>query len=433
MKKEISIFWHRRDLRNFDNAGLYHALKESSNVLPVFIFDTEILNDLDDKADARVNFIYNELLALKKEYEKLGSSIAIEIGKPIDVLKKLSEEYTIKQVFTNRDYEPYAQKRDKTLHDFFTKKNILFKGFKDQVIFEKNEVIKGDGTPYTVYTPYSKKWLEKLTPFYLKPYPCEKYYAALIKTKPFPTPPLSAIGFETCKITFPPKKTPEKIIKEYHLTRDIPSVNGTSQLSIHLRFGTISIRQLAHAAKKLNDKFLNELIWRDFYQAILFHFPETPHSAFKKKYDQIPWRNNEAEFKKWCDGVTGYPLVDAGMRQLNETGYMHNRVRMVVSSFLVKHLLIDWRWGEAYFAKKLLDFDLASNVGGWQWAASSGCDAAPYFRVFNPTLQAQRFDPNNLYIKKWVPEFGTKNYPAPMVDHEFARKRVLEVYKKALE
>lgn len=432
MKKEISVFWHRRDLRNFDNAGLFHALKENKNVLPLFIFDTEILNDLEDKGDARVNFIYKEIAHLKASYEKLGSSLLVKFGKPIDIWKELMNEFNLHAVYSNRDYEPYAQNRDKLVYELLRSKKIEFKGYKDHVIFEKNEVVKNDATPYTVYTPYSKMWLAKINAFYLSPYPVSKYHSSLFKTKPIAFPALKEIGFKENKISFPDRKSPAQIIKNYHLTRDIPSVNGTSQLSIHLRFGTISIRELAREAKKLNAKFLNELIWRDFYQCILFHFPHTVHSCFKPKYDLIPWRNDEKQFKQWSLGKTGYPLVDAGMRQLNETGYMHNRVRMVVSSFLTKHLLIDWRWGEAYFAKKLLDYDLASNIGGWQWAAGCGCDAAPYFRVFNPSLQAKRFDPESIYIKKWVPEFGTTKYIEPMVEHEFARNRILEVFKKAL-
>ncbi len=432
MKKEISVFWHRRDLRNFDNAGLFHALKQNKNVLPLFIFDTDILNDLEDKKDARVNFIYKEIVHLKASYEKLDSSLLVKFGKPIDIWKELVNEFNLRAVYSNRDYEPYAQNRDKLVYELLKSKKIEFQGYKDHVIFEKNEVVKNDRTPYTVYTPYSKIWLAKISAFYLSSYPVSKYHSSLFKTKPLELPTLKEIGFKKNEMNFPARKSPLEIIKKYHLSRDIPSVNGTSQLSIHLRFGTISIRELAREAKKLNVKFLNELIWRDFYQCILFHFPHTVHACFKPKYNHIPWRNDETQFKQWCIGQTGYPLVDAGMRQLNETGYMHNRVRMVVSSFLTKHLLIDWRWGETYFAKKLLDYDLASNIGGWQWAAGCGCDAAPYFRVFNPSLQAKRFDPEFIYIKKWVPEFGTNKYIEPIVEHEFARKRILEVFKKAL-
>ncbi|HLP13971.1 MAG TPA: deoxyribodipyrimidine photo-lyase [Flavobacteriales bacterium] len=429
----ISIFWHRRDLRNFDNAGLYHALKENKNVLPLFIFDSTILDELEDKTDARVNFIYNEIERLKTAYEKQGSSLLVKFGKPLDVWKLLISEFDIKAVFTNRDYEPYAQDRDKDVYTFLQKKKIDFKGYKDHVIFEKNEILKPDSTPYSIFTPYSRKWLEKLDAFYLKSYPTEIYFKSLFKTKPLKMLSLGEIGFKKTGIAFPGRETPLAILKKYETTRDLPAVNGTSRLSIHLRFGTISIRQLATQARKLNAKFFGELIWRDFYQMILFHYPSTVTHAFKPKYDRIKWRNNETEYDLWCQGKTGYPLVDAGMRELNTTGHMHNRVRMVVASFLTKHLLIDWRWGEAYFAKKLLDFELASNVGGWQWAAGCGCDAAPYFRVFNPALQTKKFDPEFTYIKKWVPEFGTEKYCKPIVEHEFARKRILEVFKNALE
>jgi deoxyribodipyrimidine photo-lyase len=433
LKTEITVFWHRRDLRDFDNAGLFNALKENKNVLPILIFDTDILNDLEDKFDARVTFIHTHVHELKSAYEKKGSSLLIKIGNPLAVFKELTKEYKIKNVYTNRDYEPYAQKRDKNIFEFLKTKNIAFKGYKDHVIFEKDEVVKPDGNPYSIYTPYSKKWLEKLNSYYLKSYPVEKFSSSFLKTKPLPTVELKEIKFQKSEIPFPSTEIPSNIIKGYENTRDIPSINGTTRLSVHLRFGTISIRHLAAAAKKLSSKFFNELIWRDFYQMIMFHHPQTVNSAFKPKYDQIIWRNNTTEFDQWCKGKTGYPLVDAGMRQLNETGYMHNRVRMVVSSFLTKHLLIDWRWGEAYFAKKLLDYELASNVGGWQWAAGCGCDAAPYFRVFNPASQAKRFDPDNIYIKKWVPEFGTNKYVAPIVEHDFARKRILEVFKNALQ
>jgi len=432
MKEKIAIFWHRRDLRIDDNAGLYHALKSGFKVLPLFIFDAEILSQLEDRKDARVNFIQQEIEALKAEYEKNKSSLLVKFGKPFEVWKNLIKEFEIATVFTNRDYEPYAQERDKQIFEFLNAQNIPFKGFKDHVIFEKNEVLKDDGKPYTVFTPYSNKWKAKITPFYLKSYPTEKYIHNLYECTKLPFLSLSDIGFEPSAIPFPERITPEKIIANYHNTRDIPSKNGTTRLSLHLRFGTISIRKLAISAQKGNVKYLNELIWRDFYQMIIFHFPHSIERAFKPDYDKIEWRNNESEFKKWCDGKTGYPIVDAGMRELNATGFMHNRVRMIVASFLTKHLLIDWRWGERYFAAKLLDFELASNIGGWQWAASSGCDAAPYFRVFNPELQTEKFDKELKYIKKWIPELNTNQYPKPIVEHKFARERVLKVFKDAL-
>lgn len=430
---KITVFWHRRDLRIHDNAGLYHALKSEYPVLPIFIFDRNILDKLEDKADARVDFIHSQLNELKKKYESYGSSLMVFYGKPEEVWKEILEKYSVKEVICNRDYEPYAQERDKAIFDFLANKKISFKGYKDHVIFEKNEVLKDDGKPYTVYTPYSKKWKAKLNDFYLKSYPTEKFLSNLHQTKPYEFISLEQMGFNPSGILFPNKIAKEDIIKSYHTTRDFPAVKGTTRLSVHLRFGTISIRELARMAKSLNEKYLNELIWRDFYQTILFHFPYTVNKAFKSEYDKIQWLNNENEFNAWCEGKTGYPIVDAGMRELNATGFMHNRVRMIVASFLTKHLLVDWRWGEAYFAKKLLDFELASNVGGWQWAAGCGVDAAPYFRVFNPALQTEKFDKEFKYIKQWVPEYGTATYTKPIVDHKMARERVLKTYKAALQ
>ncbi len=432
IKKEITIFWFRRDLRLNDNAGLYYALRENENVLPLFIFDTEILERLEDKKDRRVEFIWSALQKMQDDLKQLGTSFLIAHGTPLHTFEKLTSEYTIKNVYTNHDYEPSAIKRDNSIHDFLKKKEISFKTYKDQVIFEKNEVTKDDGLPYTVFTPYMRKWKTKLTSFYLKAYPTKKYVTNFLTIKPFPIPSLKEIGFETTGLDFKVPLPDKKKIAIYDQQRDYPGIAGTTHLSVHLRFGTVSIRHLAGIAKELNETWLNELIWRDFYMAILFHFPHAATGPFKKQYDTIPWRNNEKEFKAWCEGQTGYPIVDAGMRELNATGFMHNRVRMIVASFLVKHLLIDWRWGEAYFAEKLLDFDLSANNGGWQWAASSGCDAAPYFRVFNPYEQTKRFDPKFTYIRKWVPEFEELTYPQPIVEHKFARERVLAAYKKAL-
>ncbi len=433
MKEKITLFWFRRDLRLEDNAGLYHALKNHTNVLPLFIFDTTILEQLADPKDKRVDFIHSTLVEIKKQLEEKGTSLLLKYGKPLEVYQELTSEFEVDAVYTNNDYEPYAKTRDAKINELLTQKSIPFNSYKDQVIFEKEEIVKGDGSPYSVYTPYSRKWKEKLNDFYVKPYPTQAYYSNFYSCKPLGDISLNEMGFEKENPEIPPKKIDKKTLKKYHETRDIPSIKGTSRLSVHLRFGTVSIRKLVQEAIELNDTWLNELIWRDFYHMILWHHPEVDKS-FKPKYDFIQWRNNEKEFKAWCEGNTGYPIVDAGMRELNETGYMHNRVRMVVASFLVKHLLIDWRWGEAYFAEKLLDFDLAANNGGWQWAAGSGCDAAPYFRVFNPYLQTKKFDPDLKYIKKWVPEFQDPfNYPKPIVDHDFARKRVLEVYKVALE
>jgi deoxyribodipyrimidine photo-lyase len=428
-----ALFWHRRDLRIEDNAGLYKALKNNSEVVPVFVFDHTILTHLA-KNDQRVLFIYQEIQRLKKAYQHGGGDLIVVFGDPRVEIVRLAQQFKVSRVYTNRDYEPSAISRDQFLFDELQKSQIEFIGAKDQVIFEKNEVVKDDGKPYTIYTPYSRKWKAKLTPYQFKAYPTTQYLNNLAKLAPQELLPLAHMGFENQNTQqFPPSGTPEKIITHYHLQRDIPSVQGTSRLSLHLRFGTISIRQLALSAQQLNEKFLNELIWRDFYQMILFHFPQTTDRAFKPPYDRIQWETNESHFKAWCEGKTGYPLVDAGMRELNATGFMHNRVRMVVASFLTKHLLIDWRWGERYFAEKLLDFELASNIGGWQWAAGCGCDAAPYFRVFNPEAQQKKFDPQYKYIQKWVPEFGTAAYPAPIIDHKYARERVLDRFKTALQ
>ncbi|EHQ26333.1 cryptochrome/photolyase family protein [Mucilaginibacter paludis] len=434
MKQTVSIFWFRRDLRLDDNAGLYYALKGGHPVLPLFIFDTEILNQLEDREDARVTFIYQTIEALNNELrEQQSSSILIKYNSTGQAWNEVLAEYDIAAVYTNHDYEPYARHRDAELKELFTQKNIEFYTYKDQVIFEKGEVVKDDQKPYTVFTPYKRKWYDKLKPFYLKPYPTRKYLDNISKTSPFQLPTLKSMGFAESKTHFPDKQY-KTIIAGYHEQRDFPAIKGTSHIGLHLRFGTVSIRQLATDAYGAEEKtWLNELIWREFYMMILYHFPQTADHAFKPEYDRIRWRNNETEFKAWCEGKTGYPLVDAGMRELNATGYMHNRVRMVVASFLSKHLLIDWRWGERYFARKLLDYEMASNVGGWQWAAGSGTDAAPYFRVFNPELQLKKFDPKLQYVKKWVPEYADfSKYPEPIVDHAFARERCLKVFKEAL-
>lgn len=429
--KNMTLFWHRRDLRIPDNAGLFKALKHGETVQPVFIFDSEILSRLP-KNDQRVLFIHQTIRELSAAYQKLGASLWVFYGNPVQLIPELVKKHHIQHVFCNRDYEPNAIKRDKLVYEMLQKLDCGFSGSKDQVIFEKEEVVKPDGNPYHVFTPYMKKWKENLTGFYLSSYPVEKYTANLNKGGATSIPSLEELGFsEEQTQDFPPAAIPEKIIATYQDTRDIPSIAGTTRLSLHLRFGTVSIRELARKAQK-NEKFFNELIWRDFYQMILYWYPNSVDSAFRPEYDRIEWEFNETQFQAWCDGVTGYPLVDAGMRELNETGHMHNRIRMVVASFLCKHLLHDWRLGERYFAEKLLDFELASNVGGWQWAAGSGVDAAPYFRIFNPTSQQEKFDPKFVYIQKWVPEFGTDEYPQPIVEHKWARERVLERYKKAL-
>ena len=433
MNIPVSIFWFRRDLRLTDNAALYYALKNKESVLPVFIFDTTILEKLDDRSDRRVSFIYSAIEALQEQLVDLNSSLEVFHGNPEDIFKDLLSRYTVSTVFTNHDYEPAAIRRDKSIQALLKQQGIPFTSYKDQVIFEKDEIVKDDGKPYTVFTPYSRKWKEKLSDFYLKSYPTEKYFTNFYKRPPSQIPTLKEMGFDLAGTGFPGKEVADSLIQNYAVHRDFPAEEATSRIGIHLRFGTVSIRRLATKAKQLSEVFLNELIWREFYQSILWHFPYVDGHSFKPAYDNIQWRNNEEEFDRWCNGTTGYPIVDAGIHELNATGFMHNRVRMIVASFLTKHLLIDWRWGEAYFAIKLLDYELASNNGGWQWAAGSGCDAAPYFRIFNPYLQTKKFDKDLAYIKKWVPDFQEFNYPAPVVEHEFARKRCLEVFARSLK
>lgn len=435
---EKVIFWFRRDLRLADNAGLYHALRSGKEVIPLFIFDKEILNGLKDRKDARVTFIHDTIRQLKLDLRAIGSDLIVKFGSPLTVWKEVVEEYSITAVFTNRDYEPYAKQRDEKIAEFLSSKNIGLIKHKDHVIFESDEVLKDDGNPYTVFTPYKRKWLTTLAKenttnsYFLSSYPTSKYHSNFSKFENGPSISLEQMGFERSSISIPPAETTQSIIKNYHDRRNFPALNGTSRLGIHFRFGTISIREKARKAAKLSETYLSELIWRDFYSQILDHFPHIVTQAFRAKYDRIPWRNNKEDFEKWCKGETGYPIVDAGMRELNSTGHMHNRVRMITASFLTKHLLIDWRWGEAYFAEKLLDFDLASNNGGWQWASGSGTDAAPYFRIFNPHTQLDKFDKNREYTKRFVPEIGTDTYPNYIVDHKFARERCLETYKAAL-
>ena len=433
MSEIISICWFRRDLRLEDNAGLFHALKGPYPVVPLFIFDSNILEELEDKADRRVSFIYNAVSQMREQLTKQGVAMEIRKGRPVEVFKDLLKQYRIAAVYTNHDYEPYAIQRDREVETLLNKNEIAFSAFKDHVLLEKNEVLKDDGRPYTVFTPYSRKWKATLQQKDLASFPVENYAANWYRQKEKPLITLADLGFKAAEQSFPARVWSRELISHYQEQRDFPAIKGTSKLGVHLRFGTISIRQLAREAGALSETFLNELIWRDFYQMILWHFPQVVSHSFKPAYDAIVWRNNEKEFEAWCHGQTGYPIVDAGMRELNETGFMHNRVRMIVASFLTKHLLIDWRRGESYFAAKLLDFDLAANNGGWQWAAGSGCDAAPYFRVFNPYLQTKKFDPDLTYIKKWVPDYAELTYPRPVVDHEFARKRCLEVYAKALK
>nr|WP_295900499.1 deoxyribodipyrimidine photo-lyase [uncultured Bdellovibrio sp.] len=432
---KVTIFWFRRDLRLHDNAGLFYALKEKADVLPLFIFDKDILDKLSNPADARVSFIYQTVFQLKESLQKKGSDLLVRYGKPQEVFQSLSRELEIDSIYTNQDYEPAARKRDEHIEKWSQKSGIEFKTFKDQTLFEKNEILTDSRKPYTVFTPYKNKVLATLNDFYLKSYPNEIYEKAFAKRpKPEKMLSLKEIGFKETEIEFPPLTLLAKTLKNYAQTRDYPAIqNGTTHLGIHLRFGTVSIRELAREAKKFSPVWLSELIWRDFFMQILWHFPEVEKRSFRPEYDNISWRKSPQDFAKWCKGVTGYPLVDAGMRELNATGYMHNRVRMVTASFLCKHLLIHWREGERYFAEKLLDYDLAANNGNWQWAAGSGCDAAPYFRIFNPQAQAEKFDPDGEYIKKWVPELHTSRYPKPMIEHAEARGRCLQAFTKALK
>ncbi len=431
MKTKLNLFWFRRDLRLIDNHGLYEALQSELPVLPIFIFDTNILEKLENKEDKRVDFIFQALEKLNEYLEKQGKSIQIFYGKPLEIYENLSQQYEIGNVFCNEDYEPYAIKRDQEIKDFLASKKINFYQFKDQVIFQKDEIVKADGKPYTVYTPYSKQWLLKFNDQNLEFFSSEKKLDNLLNIEK-QNITLENIGFKKTNYLFENPKINLEILEKYQETRDFPT-HEISQMSTHLRFGTFSIRKLVKIANELKDKtYLKELIWREFFMQILWHFPKVIHHSFKEKYDKISWENNEELFQKWCKGKTGYPIVDAGMRELNETGLMHNRIRMVCASFLTKHLLTDWRIGEAYFAEKLMDYDLSANNGNWQWSAGSGCDAAPYFRVFNPEEQQKKFDPKFIYIKKWVKEFGTSAYPKPIIEHKFARERALKRYKEGL-
>lgn len=428
MQEKINICWLRRDLRLEDNTALTQALAHPNPVLLIFIFDENIVHELPRK-DPRITFIHQQLEAIHNQLRNSVSSLLVKKGNPLDVWKGLTEELSIENVFFNHDYEPYALQRDKEITGFLTKSGTEVQSFKDQVIFEKNEVVKGDGNPYTVFTPFKKCWLSQFNKNMLSINDIEPV-STFVKSN-FPFPSLEDLGFEKSNIEVLPYNLSR--IDEYGEKRDFPSESVGSVLGPHLRFGTVSVRQIIKTLTPEDSIFLSELIWREFFMQILFHFPHVVEGNFRKKYDGIEWKNDEADFKRWCEGNTGYPIVDAGMRQLNQTGYMHNRVRMVVASFLCKHLLIDWKWGEAYFAEKLLDFDLSANNGNWQWAAGTGCDAAPYFRVFNPTEQTKKFDKQLEYIRKWVPEIDEFGYPEPMVDHKFARERALATYKKGIE
>lgn len=432
MKDKISIFWFRRDLRLDDNVGFLEALKGAHPVLPVFIFDTEILDKLT-KDDARVTFIYDKLQKLNLNFQEKGSSVGLYHGRPLEVFEKLCTVYDVQEVFINRDYEPYARERDEQVERYLSGEEIPFRTYKDQVIFEGDEIVKKNGDPYVVYTPYMKLWKEKFRRNELRIHNTSKYLDNLVQNSLLPKLDLSDLNFVRSSIPIPDYDVSQNLIAEYEAKRNFPAQDATSHLGIHLRFGTVGIRKIIQkAVSEKNETFLQELIWREFFMQILYHYPQTVTDAFKPKYDRIAWRNNEEEFERWKEGKTGFPLVDAGMRQLKKTGFLHNRVRMLAASFLCKHLLIDWRWGEAYFAEKLLDYEMASNVGNWQWAAGSGVDAAPYFRIFNPTTQIENYDKDREYIKKWVEEYDTNSYPEKMVDHLEARERALRVYKAAV-
>jgi len=428
----ITLFWFRRDLRLEDNVGLFYALQQGRPVLPLFIFDQNILASLPAKKDARVDFIHHVLSDLHSQLLPHHSGVLVRTGDPVQVWKSLVQEFAVAAVYANQDYEPYAVQRDHQVAALLQANGISFHSYKDQVIFAKDEVCKDNGEPYTVFTPYMKKWRSALRPEMVKSSGSTGTAQSWLKIETR-VPRLAEIGFQPTDTVFPDSIFPEEIIFHYDRTRDFPAQAGTTRLGIHLRFGTVSIRELVRRGMMLNETWVNELVWREFFMQILHHFPDVVDGPFKPAYKDIHWYNDEAQFQKWCQGETGYPLVDAGMRELNATGFMHNRVRMVCASFLAKHLLIDWRWGEKYFADRLLDFELSSNNGNWQWAAGCGCDAAPYFRIFNPELQQKKFDPERLYIKKWLPEVDTPLYPKPMVDHQQARLRALLAYQKSLK
>jgi deoxyribodipyrimidine photo-lyase len=427
----MNVFWFRRDLRVDDNKGFFEALNSNSEVLPLFIFDKNILDELP-KDDARVSFIHERLDTIDMELQKFGKNLAVFYGDPITIIEQLIHENEIQAFYTNHDYEPYAKERDQKIASLLASKNIGFHTFKDQVIFEKSEVVKDDQTPYVVFTPYSRKWKDLFQKTKLEHFESEKLLRNIVSHS-YPFLSLKDIGFEQSKIKVAHYNNSENLISNYEDTRNFPAIEGTSMIGTHLRFGSVSIRKVvANAISFKKETYLNELIWREFFMQILWHFPHTKKNSFRPKYDAIKWNNDMEEFQKWCQGKTGYPFVDAGMRELNATGHMHNRVRMIVASFLCKHLLIDWRWGETYFATKLLDYEQSSNVGNWQWAAGSGVDAAPYFRIFNPTEQVKKFDKDLVYIKKWIPELQDFSYPQPIVDHVFARERCLRVFKEAV-
>ena len=428
----VTVFWFRRDLRLNDNHGLYRALKDAGNVQPLFIFDTDILDKLEDRNDRRLSYLHDRLGSLDDQLRSHGSSLLVKQGDPLSIFRSLVSDLPISAVYTNHDHEPYALGRDRHIRDLLRENGIALHTFKDQTIFERDEVVKPDGNPYTVFTPFARRWKQRLGEEGIPSYPSEQLLGGMHHNSSHERIALEDLGFRYALYEAVEQTPSIDLLARYAALRNTPSVEGTSRIGVHLRFGTVSIREMVRLAMQNSDTWLNELIWREFFMQVLWHFPHVEKGAFRKAYDAIPWRDDEASFTAWCEGRTGYPLVDAGMRELRETGFMHNRVRMVVASFLCKHLLIDWRWGEAWFARWLIDFELASNNGNWQWAAGTGCDAAPYFRVFNPALQLQRFDPQMAYVLKWAPEYGQLELPKPIVEHKAARDRAIASYKTAL-
>ncbi len=432
-REVVTLFWMRRDLRLEDNTALFHALRTGKNVLTLYIFNPDLIEKAEFGSDFKINFIYRTLKEIKTQLEKIGSNLLVLNGKPLDVFKKLLHDYQICSVYTNRDYDPYSVCLDLDVERFLRSRKIGFYTFKDYVLFEKDELVKDDGNPYNVFTAYKNKFMEKYSYEMVRPLNTAKYFHNFAKIRPLKLPSLKELGFQYMDFRIPPKTLPVKLLESYAANRDYPARNGTSKLSIHLRYGTVSIRHVTALAAVHSKVFLSELIWRNFFSQFIWFYPHVVTKAFKPAYDSIKWENNQDHFEAWCSGKTGYPFVDAGMRELNQTGYMHNRLRMVTAGFLCKHLLIDWRWGEAYFAALLNDYDIASNIGGWQWCTGSGFDASPWFRVFNPELQARKFDAGFEYIRKWVPEYGTAKYPQPIVDNQFARNRALQRYGEALK
>ena len=425
------IFWFRRDLRLDDNHALFKALKSGYDVLPIFIFDSNITNKLNQN-DHRLNYINNVLDGLNKRLSENKKKIYIYKGDPIEIISKLIIKLKIKEIYLNKDYEPYAIDRDDKIEKLCVANNVSYNSFKDHVIFEEDQIVKKDGTPYVVYTPYSRKWIERFQSNQLDSYPSELNLGGFVDSDKIREVNY-LMNFEKNIISPKTYNLNKDLIDKYEETRNFPALDSTSRIGVNLRFGTVSTRKIVKtSSERSNNTFLKELIWREFFIQILWHFPHTTEKSFKDKYERIEWRNDMDDFKLWCDGKTGYPIVDAGMNQLNKTGFMHNRLRMVVGSFLCKHLLIDWRLGEKYFADKLFDYEQASNVGNWQWVAGCGVDAAPYFRIFNPEEQQKKFDKELQFIKKWIPNYDKDNYINKIVDHKFARERCLNTYKKAL-